>query len=138
MARRERRGAGAYAPARFKSPPGERVAEPPAGRTGDQEGGAPPAQQRVASAGRDGSTGGSPGADGGAAHESMALSKGANWALPNVAAGSTGITRPIAVECYSDRLVILPDRGGVGRPRVIPISGSVRGATWYGDLDLFR
>jgi len=127
MARRERRGSAAYAPAAYDPSSGNRSAKRPAGMQGDAQGGVP-AQQQGKAAGRNDSTGGSAGADGGAAHESVAMSKGANWALPNVAAGSTGITRPIAVECYSDRLVILPDRGRVGRPRVIPITGSVHGS----------
>jgi len=127
MERRERRGSGNYTSAGFRSSSGRETAEPPAGMTGDGQGGAS-ARQRAKANGRDGSAGGSAGAGGGAAHESVALSKGANWALPNVAAGSTGITRPIIVECHSDRLVILPDRDGVGRTQVIPVAGSVRGS----------
>lgn len=121
-----RRGSADYASAGFRSSASRAAAGPPNGETGDPPGGAS-ARQQVTNGGQ-GSAGGSAGADGGAAQECMALSKGANWALPNVAAGSTGITRPITVECYSDRLLILPDRGGVGRIQVIPITGSVRGS----------
>jgi hypothetical protein len=43
-------------------------------------------------------------------------------------AGATGITRPIAVECHCDRLVIMPDQGHAERPRVVPVVGPVRGS----------
>jgi hypothetical protein len=59
---------------------------------------------------------------------SMAKTKGANWALPKVVAKSTGITRPIAVQCYYDRLVIVPDQSDGGEPQVVPVVGSVRGS----------
>jgi hypothetical protein len=45
-----------------------------------------------------------------------------------VAAQSTGITRPIAVEVYPDRLVLLPERGEAGSPVVVPLPGSTRAA----------
>ncbi len=60
--------------------------------------------------------------------QSIARQKGVNWALPNVASGSTGITRPIAVECYADRLVILPDRGDNAEPRVVAVQEPMRGS----------
>lgn len=41
---------------------------------------------------------------------------------------ATGITRPIFVECYPDRLVILPDQGTDGKPQVVPIQGTLRSA----------
>ncbi|MFO0885574.1 MAG: hypothetical protein U0894_15535 [Pirellulales bacterium] len=34
----------------------------------------------------------------------------------------TGITRPIRISCQPDKLVILPDKGEVRQPTVIPIS----------------
>jgi hypothetical protein len=58
--------------------------------------------------------------------QSLAKKKGVNWALPNIARGSTGISRPIAVECYSDRLVILPDPNGRGRAQVIGVDGPLQ------------
>jgi hypothetical protein len=58
--------------------------------------------------------------------QSVAVQQGANWALPNVAARSTGIMRPIAVECYADRLVILPDRNDSARPHVVTLEGPMR------------
>jgi hypothetical protein len=62
------------------------------------------------------------------APQSIARQKGVNWALPNVASGSTGITRPIAVECYADRLVILPDRGDNAQPQTFTVQGAMRGS----------
>jgi hypothetical protein len=59
---------------------------------------------------------------------SIARQRGANWALPSSASHSTGITRPIQVECYSDRLVILPDRGDTREPQTIPVTGPTRGS----------
>lgn len=38
----------------------------------------------------------------------------------------TGITRPILVDCYPDRLVILPDPGSDTKPLTIPLSGAMR------------
>lgn len=39
----------------------------------------------------------------------LADTRGADWGLPNAAKGSVGITRPIVVQCYPDRLEILAD-----------------------------
>ena len=58
----------------------------------------------------------------------MAATKGANWALPHTEANSTGITRPIAIQCYHDRLVIPSDQNDRVQSRVIPVVGSVRGS----------
>ena len=63
---------------------------------------------------------------GGAGMQSMAIPKGENWALPKDVSGLTAITRPIAVECHPDRLVIRADRGDQRRPQVIPVSGATR------------
>ena len=41
--------------------------------------------------------------------ESLAKQRGENWGLPDVTARAVAVTRPIIVECYSDRLVIVPD-----------------------------
>lgn len=58
--------------------------------------------------------------------ESIARQRGANWALPQTAFTSTGITRPIQVELYQDRLVILPDRGDHRDPQTFPVEGPMR------------
>ena len=81
----------------------------PQGRSGDANAGACPSGQ-----------------GGGAAPPSMALSKGANWALPDSPAAATGITRPITVHCYSDRLVVMPDRRDSRDPQTVPLNGATR------------
>ncbi len=58
--------------------------------------------------------------------ESIARQRGANWALPQSAFTSTGITRPIQVELHQDRLVILPDRGDHRDPQTFPLQDSMR------------
>src|SRR5262249_10299639 len=40
---------------------------------------------------------------------STAQVRGHNWALPNMHNASMGVQRPIRVECYADRLILLPD-----------------------------
>ena len=41
----------------------------------------------------------------------LADTRGENWGLPNAARGSVGITRPIHVRCFADRLEFLPENG---------------------------
>lgn len=81
-----------------------------------------------AAAGRAGGAPAEAGQGGGAAPASMALSKGANWGLPEHTPAATGITRPITVHCYPDRLVILPDRRDTRNPQTVPFEGSTRDA----------
>jgi hypothetical protein len=47
---------------------------------------------------------------------------GEDWALRNAGRG-IGITRPIRIECYADRLVVISDRGPADN-RVIPLGRS--------------
>lgn len=47
--------------------------------------------------------------------------RGENWGLPNAAPKATAITRPIRVECYSDRLLLLPEKDETRTPLVVPI-----------------
>lgn len=75
-----------------------------------------------------GGTAGSP-AEGqarGAALPSIAATKGANWALRDRTATATGITRPITIHCYPDRLVVMPDRRDTLDPQTVPMEGSTR------------
>ncbi len=118
-------------------PSGGQTGGPSGGQTGGPSGGQPGRPSGGQAGGASGAqAGGSMGSQGagascsanGAAMSSMAKTKGANWALPKVVAHSTGITRPIAIQCYYDRLVILPDRGDHEQPQVIPVVGSVRGS----------
>jgi len=97
----------------------------------DPSGNRPPgatARQGTAAGGPDGASAGSSGGPNGVALSSMAATKGANWALPHTEANSTGITRPIAIQCYHDRLVIPSDQNDRVQSRVIPVVGSVRGS----------
>ena len=44
----------------------------------------------------------------------LANRRGEDWALRDGARSSIGITRPIRVECYADRLAVISDRGPAG------------------------
>ncbi len=52
--------------------------------------------------------------------KSLAISRGRNWGLPNTSGGSVPITSPIRIDCYPDRLVLVPEKG-LGRPQVIAL-----------------
>ena len=43
--------------------------------------------------------------------KSLASKRGADWGLRDAGRGSVGVTRPIRVECYGDRLVVVSERG---------------------------
>ena len=43
----------------------------------------------------------------------LASQRGRNWGLRDTARGSVGITRPIRIECFADRLVVIAGRGSV-------------------------
>ena len=51
--------------------------------------------------------------------------RGPNWALPESSAGATGITRPIRLACYADRLVLLPEDRGREKPEALAIDGDL-------------
>ena len=42
--------------------------------------------------------------------KSLAAKRGADWGLRDSARGSVGVTRPIRIECYADRLVVVSER----------------------------
>jgi hypothetical protein len=52
---------------------------------------------------------------------SLAKNRGRNWALPGSSASSLPIQRPIRIECYNDRLVLLPDSRDQ-QAQVIPLT----------------
>ena len=52
--------------------------------------------------------------------ECLAKARGRNWGLPNAARGSIPITSPIRIDCYADRLVLVPEKG-LGQQKVIPL-----------------
>jgi hypothetical protein len=54
--------------------------------------------------------------------KSMAETRGRDWGLRNAASGSVATTRPIRVDCYPDRIVLVPDDSRVAA-KVIPLSG---------------
>jgi len=51
---------------------------------------------------------------------SLADKRGKNWALPTSNTASIGVQRPIRIECWTDRLVLLPDTRDL-QPEVIPL-----------------
>lgn len=57
---------------------------------------------------------------GGKHEKSLAEKRGADWGLRDAARGSVGVTRPIRIECYADRLVIVSERNPAAN-RVIPL-----------------
>lgn len=48
-----------------------------------------------------------------------------NWGLPDTTKKATAISRPIYLECYADKLVILPEKGENHVPLVIPVDEGV-------------
>jgi uncharacterized membrane protein YgcG len=64
-------------------------------------------------------------------HKSLAKTRGRDWALRDANHKSTPITRHIRVECYNDRLVIVPE-GGAGTRKEIPL-----GPRTVGSIDKF-
>ena len=61
---------------------------------------------------------------GGSALGGMANSRGSDWALPKSGPGATGVTRPLRIDCYADRLVIVPEASDKRPPRVVEFPGS--------------
>ena len=58
-----------------------------------------------------------------AAGRPLAETRGPNWGLPDAAGGSVPITRPIRMDCYKDRLLIVPERGASG-VKEVPLGAS--------------
>jgi hypothetical protein len=50
----------------------------------------------------------------------LAARRGDDWGLKDASRGSVGVTRPIRIECYPDRLVVISDRRPVAN-KVIPM-----------------
>lgn len=53
---------------------------------------------------------------------SLADSRGRDWAVPETPRGSIGIHRPIRVYCRADHLVLMPDDRGPRQGKIIPMS----------------
>ncbi|MCA9214403.1 MAG: hypothetical protein KDB27_15130 [Planctomycetales bacterium] len=58
--------------------------------------------------------------------QSLARTRGRNWGLPSHVNGGTGITRPISVTCYSDRIVMHSDKGARLSSKTFEIKSDVR------------
>lgn len=79
--------------------------------------------------GRNAPSGQQPGGEpGGTSVTPLAGTRGRNWGLKNAANGAIGFTRTIRLVCFSDRAVILPDRGSTDAPTVVRFEGSTKSA----------
>ena len=56
----------------------------------------------------------------------LSNARGSDWGLPERSGESTGITRPISMACYPDRLVMFPENPVRGRPYELAVDGSMR------------
>ena len=71
--------------------------------------------------------GGEPGGDN-SMPAPLAESRGQNWANPKATAAATGIIRPIYITCLPDQLLIMPEKGEYGAPKVIATPAALSGA----------
>ena len=94
-------------------PPTETDQPPGPGSTAQRPG----QWQPDASSADDGSAGFAYAGDG---PDKLADTRGSNWGLPDAAGGSVPITRPIRIDCYPDRLLLVPEQG-LGGSKVIPL-----------------
>ena len=58
---------------------------------------------------------------------SLAAERGQDWALPNRSTHTTGITRPMYLSCYPDRLVLLPENRFRGQAFEVDIADGIQG-----------
>ena len=58
----------------------------------------------------------------------LAESRGQNWANPKATAAATGIIRPIYITCLPDQLLIMPEKGEYGAPKVIATPAALSAA----------
>lgn len=59
--------------------------------------------------------------------KSLASARGRNWGLPSAAVGAVPITSPIRIDCYPDRLVLVPE-AGLGEPKRVPLGARTEDA----------
>jgi len=52
--------------------------------------------------------------------QSLADARGHEWALRNAGRGSMPVARSIRVDCFADRLVVVPE-SGYGKPKTVPL-----------------
>ncbi len=62
---------------------------------------------------------------GGKQKNNLAEKRGVDWGLRDAARGSVGVTRPIRVECYADRLILISEQGPAAN-KVIAIGSRVQ------------
>jgi hypothetical protein len=61
----------------------------------------------------------------------VASKRGEDWGLREAGRGAVGVTRPMRIECYADRLAVVSDRGPAGN-KVVPL-----GPRTVASVDLF-
>ena len=54
--------------------------------------------------------------------QSLAKKRGRDWGLRDASEAAVAVTRPIRVDCYADRLVVVPGEGK-HNPKIIPLEG---------------
>jgi hypothetical protein len=59
--------------------------------------------------------------------KSLAEKRGRDWGLRDASRGAVATTRPIHVDCFPDRLVLVPDDPR-NAPKVVPFSGPTEGS----------
>jgi hypothetical protein len=109
------------------SPPSGRpieAASPGPGEEGSQSSANTSSTSSQQNASRPGSEAGVGGPGGPSAIPSLAETRGENWALPNSANGSIGMTRPVLVHCESGRLTLLADSAAKAPARSFEFKGS--------------
>jgi hypothetical protein len=59
--------------------------------------------------------------------KSLAKTRGQDWALRDAGGKSTPVTRTIRIDCFADRLVLMPE-AGMGSPQQIPLGPRTAGS----------
>ncbi|MGQ9605747.1 MAG: hypothetical protein ACUVTW_06060 [Thermogutta sp.] len=57
----------------------------------------------------------------------LATGRGVGWAVPGHDRGAIPVTRPIRIECYADRIVLVPEKG-LDRPQVFTLEEGLESA----------
>lgn len=57
----------------------------------------------------------------------LAAGRGVGWAVPGHDRGAIPVTRPIRIECYADRIVLVPEKG-LDRPQVFTLEEGLESA----------
>lgn len=109
---------------------GARRADDSSGVAGESAGGATSAtSDSMSSSAGGGGAAGAAGGSMGSSHvslESLTQRRGTNWGLPRSGGGATGVTRPVQLHVFSNRVVLVPERGTDQQPQTFPIDASIR------------